>query len=230
MTTYEDVYKSITRAILGYIFISLNFNIGTINLIPAFIGYLFFLSAIKLIENSKKELSLLRIPLIILTVFSAVDWVLAMFGISVTSISYIISIIVSVLSLYFHFQFLTNIAYIAELCQREGYTHDKTLIFFRNVKTIILTIATILGLFYTIIDTDIYTIISLAFGFVGLVAVIGIVATLICLRKHLITPEELQNITVQPLGTLPNNDSAEEIESDNKGLEDNEPTPPENLE
>lgn len=230
MTTYEDVYKAITRSIWGYILISLNFNLGTVNLLPSFIGYLFFLSAIKLIERSKKELSLLRIPVIILTLFSAADWVLSMFGMSLTSISYIINIIVSVLSLYFHFQFLTNIAYIAELCQREGYTHDKTLIFFRNVKTVLLTIVTILELFYTIIDSDIYMIISLAFGFVGLVAVIGIIATLICLRKHLITPEELQPIVIQPLGTLPTNDSAEKIESNNTISGDNESDPPENLE
>ena len=46
-TDYQKLQRSLSKVILGYVFLYININIGQVNLLPVFVGYLLFLSAIE---------------------------------------------------------------------------------------------------------------------------------------------------------------------------------------
>ena len=61
MTKQQKLYKGISKAAIGFFFVFFNFSINKIDLLPSFIGYLFFLSAIEYLKEEERDLSLLRI-------------------------------------------------------------------------------------------------------------------------------------------------------------------------
>lgn len=209
MTSYDDILKALTRAIWGYIFLCFNFTFNTgagiFNILPTFIGYLLFMSVVKLLQNSIKEISLLKMPLIILTIWSIADGIVSIAGVSVGTFLPIVSLIVSILNMYFVFQFLTNLAYIAQRCQYEGCTFDKKLIFFRTVQTILLTISTILTMLISFLDLEreIYLYTNIILALIMTINSLCIIITLSRLKKNLIKPEELRPIVIPSSGTVP---------------------------
>ena len=60
MTDYQKLYTGIGRAAWGYFFIYFDFNINTVSILPSFIGYMLFLSAINCLCEEERELNLLR--------------------------------------------------------------------------------------------------------------------------------------------------------------------------
>ena len=51
-TDYQKLQRSLSKVVFGYVFLYININIGQVNLLPVFVGYLLFLSAI---EGLKEE-------------------------------------------------------------------------------------------------------------------------------------------------------------------------------
>ena len=60
MTDYHKLYTGIGRAAWGYFFIYFDINLNTVSILPSFIGYLLFLSAINYLCDEQRELNLLR--------------------------------------------------------------------------------------------------------------------------------------------------------------------------
>lgn len=209
MTSYDDILKALTRAIWGYIFLCFDFNFNTgagiFNILPTFIGYLLFMSVVKLLQNSIKEISLLKVPLVILTIWSIADGIVSIAGVSAGTFLPIVSLIVSILNMYFVFQFLTNLAYIAQRCQYEGCTFDKKLRFFRTVQTILLTISAILTMLISFLDLEreIYLYASIILALIMTINSLCIIITLSRLKKNLIKPDELQPMVIPWSGTVP---------------------------
>lgn len=212
MTSYEDVLRALTRAIWGYVFLCFNINLNTgygiINFLPTFIGYCLFISVIDLLKNSVKEISLLRIPLIILIVWSIVNDILSILDANAGTYLPIISLVVDILNMYFNFQFLTNLAYIAKRCQYESCTFDKSLKFFRTVQTLLLTVIAILNILCRFIDLlmDAYIYVSLALALVTAINSFCIIVTLSRLKKNLIKPDEILPLDEPFSGTVPTNE------------------------
>ncbi len=144
MTLYQKLYTGIGRAAWGYFFLYFNININTVSLLPAFVGYLLFLSVISLLCEQERELSLLRTLGILLAVWNGVAWLASWGGIKLDGMLPIMDILAGVVSIYFHFQLLTNLACIAAKYQPEGYALDARLLRYRTLQTVMLTAVAIL--------------------------------------------------------------------------------------
>jgi hypothetical protein len=174
---HESLYQGITKAAWGYFFIYFNININGINILPSFVGYMLFLSAIGYLEQEERELSLLRTINVLLILWHIASWFISLFAVSLDGMIPFIDIIVCLINLYFHFQLLTNLASIAAKYQQENDELSDKLLRYRTVQTVLLTIVTVLDL---LSDTlaEIWILIS-----VGLVIVYLIIG--VCLMKAL---------------------------------------------
>lgn len=139
MTDYRTLYVGISKAAWGYFFVYFNIYISTVSLLPSFIGYILFLSAIDRLKNEERELSLLRTPGVILALWEGAAWVVSWAGITLDGVWQFIDIIIGVVNLYFHFQLLTNLASIATKYQQDGYDQDAKLLRYRTLQTVVLT-------------------------------------------------------------------------------------------
>ncbi len=192
MTDYNKIYDGISKAIWGYFFLyfNINFNIGegSVSIIPSFVGYIFFLKVIDLLKDEEQELSLLRTLGIVLAVWNVVEWFADCIAYNFGGQWQFVTLITGLVNLYFHFQFITNLASIARKYQQDNCIYDKDLLTCRTVQTILQT-------FFLIVSNLNYNF-SFALDEVGFYATIiltlcyfifllGIVRTLVQLRKHL---------------------------------------------
>lgn len=144
MTDYAKLYKGISRAAWGYLLVYFDFTFNGFNILPDFIGWLFFLSAIAYLNAEQPELRLLRPFTWLLVIWSGIQWFWAAFSLPSLQISPILLLPIYLAELYFHFQFLTNLASIAAAHQPEDAPHQKRLLLCRTVQTLVLTANTLL--------------------------------------------------------------------------------------
>lgn len=116
---------------IGYLFMRLNFSIGTLQLIPNWVGYLLILHALSDISEEEPSAKLLRPFAVILAVWEGIKWVILLFGGELSEIG--IGVIVTVVSIYFDFQLMTNLANIAE---RYGCPEKNKILIMRTILTI----------------------------------------------------------------------------------------------
>lgn len=106
LTTQERLSSIAKKLGWGYILIHAHINLGTLDILPDWLGYLLIYQAICLLEDEEESAGLLKPMGIGLGAWAGICWVMKLFGVSVNM--YLITLIVSVISLYFHFQLLTN--------------------------------------------------------------------------------------------------------------------------
>lgn len=145
MTERERLYSGIGKVAWGYVFLYFNININAVSLLPAFVGYLLFLSAIRALEGTERELSLLYIPGVLLSVWHVVDWLLSWGGVDFDGLIPVADILVGLLNLYFHFQLLTNLATLADAHQPKEAEIGARLRRCRTAQTVMLTAMVALG-------------------------------------------------------------------------------------
>ena len=104
MTDYTKVYYGISKAIWGYFFLYFNINLGTISILPSFVGYILFSKSIDLLENEERELTLLRGLSVILGIGEGITWLTKCIGYNLDGKWQFIHLILGILNLYFHFQ------------------------------------------------------------------------------------------------------------------------------
>lgn len=97
---------------IGYLFLYLNFNLGTLNILPDWVCYVLIVGELPTLGEEEPSASLLRPLGILLGLWEALQWGLTIFGVSFEG--YLMETIAAVVTLYFHFQLLTNLAHIAE--------------------------------------------------------------------------------------------------------------------
>lgn len=104
---------SLTRIAWAYLFLFLNLSANSrtvsVNLFPDWIGYLLIFQALPAIEKEERTAALLRPVVVLLGIFDAVNWIASLFTGKPLSLP-LLQLIASVLTLYFHFQFLTDLA------------------------------------------------------------------------------------------------------------------------
>ena len=132
---HEKLCGAIKSIAWGYILIHLHINLGTIDILPDFAGYLLILGALPVLGQSEPSALLLKPFCTGLVLCNLFTWITALVGI--TSFGYLPSLLVSIVSLYFHFQLLTNIAAIAKSydCPQE-----KSILRLRTIRTIMNTL------------------------------------------------------------------------------------------
>lgn len=199
MTKYDALYSGITKAAWGYLFLYFHINIGTVSILPKFIGYILFLQTIKILKDEERELKLLETLGTILAIWYAVEWIANCFAFSFGNELQFISTIIGLINLYFHFQFITNLASLATKYQAEGYEQDKKLLKYRTIQTIMLTVFMILSNLSPLFD-EFWTYISMGLAIVYLIVCILLMHALFTLRKYLKTDEDLNgNNEIEPV-------------------------------
>lgn len=196
MTDYQKIYDGISKAIWGYFFLYFDINLGTISILPSFVGYILFLKAIDLLEEEERELSLLKTLGLILVVWDVVEWLAKCVGYSFNDKWQFITLIVALINMYFHFQFLTNIANIAIKHQNEGCEYDRKLMTCRTIQTIMLTVLIIVT-HLSFIPEEIIIYPSLILAAVCIIVDIYIMFTLNGLRKNLNTENLILEIITE---------------------------------
>jgi len=114
LTERENLYNGLSNAAWGYFFLNFDFNLGTVSIFPRFVGFILFLLAIEKLSGERRDLLLLRPLGIFLAVWNAGDWVLSWFGGSIDGHVVFLDLLAAVARLYFEFQFLTDMAALAE--------------------------------------------------------------------------------------------------------------------
>ena len=184
MTDYQKLYTGIGRAAWGYFFIYFDINLNTVSILPSFIGYLLFLSAINHLCDEERELNLLRTLGIILTVWHIASWFASFGAIKLDSMLPAVDIIIGVVSIYFHFQLLTNLASIAAKYQSEDHEFDAKLLRYRTMQTVMLTAVIILG-YLAKWQTELVTVISVGMIIVYLIVAVLLMKALFDLRRDI---------------------------------------------
>lgn len=143
MTDREKLWSGVSNAAWGYFFLNFNINLGTLNILPAFVGWFLFQTAIEKLSGERQELKLLRPLCGLLALWNLADWVLTIFGGGVGGLQ-IINLLAAVSGLYFHFQFLTDLSALADTYQKEGGDLDYRLQRRRTVYVVLTTAADLL--------------------------------------------------------------------------------------
>lgn len=186
MTHAEKLYSGISKAAWGYFFLYFNINLNMVSILPAFVGYLLFLSAINLLKDEERELSLLSTPGVIMALWAGVEWLASFTGFKIEGMWPFIDIIICLINLYFHFQLLTNLASIAAKFQPEGYELDAKLLRYRTLQTVMLTAIEIVVCFHPWFS-KVWAIISFCLLIIYLIAGICLMKALFNLRRCLST-------------------------------------------
>lgn len=103
--------SALKRVAISYLLIYFHFNIGTLDILPDWVGYLLIVSVLPVLAQKEKSTLLLKSLGIVLALWEVVEWVLAILGGGIEL--YIISVISGILHMYFHFQLITNVAEFA---------------------------------------------------------------------------------------------------------------------
>ena len=182
MTDREKLSKAVGQVAWGYIFIYFNINLGPIDILPNFVGYIFILNSIDALAKEEKSTILLKPLIYVLIVWEVLKWINNGF-VSFTPSGYIYSLfntIVVVVSLYYNFQLFTNLATIAE----KNFCNEKeSLLTLRTVYTLLITAVSILGVIK--INEDIMTFISLGLMAITAVIIISTSAVLFGFKKSI---------------------------------------------
>lgn len=131
----EKLTSAVKQITWGYVLLHININLGTLNILPNWLGYVLMLSALPILGESAPS-ALLLCPLgILLALWEGLLWGLTLFGVSFDST--VLSIIAAALSLYFHFQLLTN---LSDLAQQQNCPEHRRILHLRTVQTLLITV------------------------------------------------------------------------------------------
>ena len=148
-TSREQLCRGLTCTAWGYFLLYFDFSLNGISLLPDFAAFLLFLQAIGLMMEEERDLALLRPLALALLAWDGADWLLSWAGEDLASLFAALnagwlfyqplSLVVQAVSLYFHFQFFTDLAAIAVRWQDEGQGLDRRLLRLRTAQTLLIT-------------------------------------------------------------------------------------------
>lgn len=110
----KSLHRGLSNAAWSYLFLNFDLNLGTVSVIPRFVGWLLLVAAIRDLARERRDLSLLRPLGLLLAAWDGVGWLLSWAGGDVNGHILFLDLIISVAAIYFHFQFLTDLAALAQ--------------------------------------------------------------------------------------------------------------------
>lgn len=143
MTDRKTMYDALTCAAWGYFLLFFDFKLGNVSVLPAFAGYLLLREAARDLSAERRDLSLLRPLLTLLAVWAFGDWLLSWAGQDMDGHVLFADLLMAAIQLYFHFQFLTDMAALAERHQAEGGDLHRRLLRKRTLYTLLITFVAI---------------------------------------------------------------------------------------
>ena len=182
MTDRETLYKGASCAAWGYLFLYLDINLGTVSLLPRFVGWLLFLSAVRRLSSQRRDLALLRPLGILLAVWNGADWLASWAGADLDGRFPALDLIVGAASLYFQFQFLTDCAVLAAQYQPPDGELDRRLLRWRTVQTLLITAVTLLR-YPAVYFGGVWEYAAIFLAVAGVLVALCLMAALFSLRK-----------------------------------------------
>ena len=121
MTQTADLFTGARRVFWGYFFLLLDFNLNfnsdfTIPLLPNFVGWIFLWRGVDALSSARPSLGLLKPFCTALGVCALTQFVPSLDGL----IPGWLNLFISILTLYTHFQLLTDLAVLAEEMLDDG--------------------------------------------------------------------------------------------------------------
>lgn len=144
MTERQTDYRAFSRMAWGYLFLFFDINLGSVSILPGFVGFLLFFSAIQVLAPKQRSLALLRPLCLLLAAYYLAQWVLSWFGSSWLEGFLFLTLLAAAVELYFHFQLLTDLADLAQLYQPPGRDLDQKLLNRRTVLVLLTTVGNLL--------------------------------------------------------------------------------------
>ncbi len=145
MTDRDTLYRGLSHAAWGYLFLNLDINLGTVSILPRFVGYLLFRAAIEELRETRRDLGLLRPLATALALWTGGDWLLSWTGGDLDGHVLFLDLLAAVIGIYFQFQFLTDVAALAEANQPPGNGLDGQILHWRTVETVLVTALCLTG-------------------------------------------------------------------------------------
>lgn len=146
MTDQSTLYRGLSRAAWGWLFLMLDINLGNVSVLPRFAGWLLLLAAIEALQEARRDLALLRPLAMVLALWNAGDWLLSWGGGDLDGRLLPLDLLIAVMGIYFHFQFLTDLAAIAEGAREPGGPRlARVLRRLRSVETVLVTALSLAG-------------------------------------------------------------------------------------
>lgn len=140
----KDLYDGLSHAAWGYFFLTFDFNLNTVSILPRFVGFCLLLSAITRLSGARRDLALLRPLCILLAGWNAIDWLLSWMGQDLDGRILFLDLLVAAAGLYFHYQFLTDMAALAEQFQPDGSELSGKICCRRTAYIVLITITALL--------------------------------------------------------------------------------------
>ena len=138
MEQQATIQQAVKKVAWGYVLLHLSFNFNTIDVLPDWLAYILFLRSLPVLQETERTFSLLRPLAVLLALWQGFLWTLSCFGLQLDL--QIMSLAASVVSLYFHFQLITDLALLAH---RYHCMEERKLLHLRTVRTILYTILTL---------------------------------------------------------------------------------------
>ena len=132
----EKLCRAIKHIAWAYVLIYLDVNLVTLNILPNWLGFLLILLALPALADEVPSAALLRPFAVLLAACAGIEWVLKLFGGTISVDLTIVSLIIAVVTLYFHFQLLTDLATLSE---KFDCPQTAMLLRLRTVNTLIAT-------------------------------------------------------------------------------------------
>ena len=175
----EKLAGAVKSIAWGYVLLHVNLNLGTLNILPNWLGYVLMLGALPILGAAEPSALLLRPLGILLALWEGLLWGLTLFGISFDST--VLSVVAAALSLYFHFQLLTN---LAELAAQNACPEERKILHLRTARTLLITVLALP------IPWAEYTEVTTGMVIVNLIVALWICSVLFSLRRSLMESDE----------------------------------------
>lgn len=135
MNNYSKAIKHVSLALFLIVF---NFNIGTIDILPDWLGFYLIYKAIQEIGKFESSALLMNKIAFFLFGYHLLEWILNIFGISLDIVS--LYLFVNILTLYLYYHLFTSISLI---CESKKSSYTKIIVQLRNVLTVTHTLSSL---------------------------------------------------------------------------------------
>lgn len=178
-----QLYTGLSQAAWGYFLITFDFNINGVSVLPRFAGYILLYLAIDKLSKARRDLNLLRPLCVLLVCWSFVNWLMSWGGGSLDEDFLFLGLVAAVAMLYFHFQFLTDMAALAGEYQPDDDNLAARIRSHRTANTLLVTSVSLLGSASQVLPWEGWGGIIVFVSVIGFIVALLIMADLFHLRR-----------------------------------------------
>ena len=180
MEQRDALRAAVRRIAWGHVLLLVDVNLGTLNILPSWLGYVLMVRALPALDREAPSAHLLKPPGVLLTLWNGILWLAQLFG---THLDWPLpQLVAAVLSLYFLFQLWTN---LADIAAAHSCACERTLRILRSASVLLQTGSYLLYAFSgTAVALSVLAVISL-------IVAIWICRTLFVFHRELAPPQSL---------------------------------------